>query len=119
MTGHLLFLAKKQRKITPVLTCLGRQEQAARRLQPLGALDVRFDTHKSPKTAAEFFSRVRLSDASRGMSRSGVCVREAAVSFPQFDDQNFVESGDVKRRTRPLRDAKWSPRASERGRAPA
>ena len=49
------YYAKIQGKITPILTRQDRQEQAARRLQPLGALDVRFDTHKSQKQQPNFF----------------------------------------------------------------
>ncbi len=73
----------------PLLTCLGRQERAAGRLQPLGALDVRFANHKSRKTGAEFFSRVRLSDAFRGIKRSGGRVREAAVSLSKVDGRSL------------------------------
>ena len=56
---------------------------------PLGALDVRFATHKSRKTGAEFFSRVRLSDAFRGIKRSGGRVREAAVSLSKVDGRSL------------------------------
>ena len=52
------------------------------------------------------------------MARSGIFLQEVAAILPKVDGRCPPRKGDVKRRTRPVRDATRSPRASERGQTP-
>ena len=71
----------------PLLTCLGRQERAAGRLQPLGALDVRFATHKSRKQQPNFFRVFGSQMLLEVWGALGYAYERPAVSFPKVEYQ--------------------------------